>query len=132
VSIRVFTMRYYELAYLISPNLSETEINALEDKIISFIQEEGGVLIKTVKPVKKKEGNLLADLIFQIMPEKLENLEKKIISESQVLRHLILVRKKEKLATVTKKPSRFPKKIVKPKVELKEIEKKLEEILGET
>jgi hypothetical protein len=35
-------------------------------------------------------------------------------------------------AKFPKKPPRSLKKIVEPKVELKEIEKKLEEILGET
>jgi len=124
-------MKHYELIYLISPDLSETEINVLENKIISFIQEEGGVLIETVKPVKKNEGNLLADLIFQITPEKLEILGKKIKSENQILRHLILTRKKPR--AVSEILTRPRKEIIKPKtkVELKEIEKKLEEILGE-
>ena len=34
-------MKFYELTYLISPDLSEEEIKVLQEKVTSLIQEEG-------------------------------------------------------------------------------------------
>jgi len=139
-------MLSYELTYLISPDLLEEELKALQEKIVSQIQEIGGILneiSRTIKkslayPLKKKTSAFLATLSFQLPPEKLEGLEKGLKAESQVLRYLILTE------TKTKPPVTFRKKVIEgkliasrkkvvgEKVELKEIEKKLEEILGES
>ena len=73
----------------------------------------------------------LAVLNFQLNPENLADIEKKLKTESQILRHLILIKKPVKVTTRTairKPPTRLKEK----KVELKEIEKKLEEILDES
>jgi len=131
-------MKDYELAYLISPELSKEEVKPFQDKIISFIQNEGGVLIENVNPVnkllsypvKKQIQAYLAVLDFQLNPEKLAELEKKIKAETQILRYLILI--KPKLKEIKAVLRKFvPKKAPERKVELKEIEKKLEEILGQ-
>ena len=127
-------MRYYELTFLISPELSEEEIKDFQEKIISLTQEVGGKLLGEVKTPVRKKMAYLATLNFNLDPEKLESLEKRLKSESPILRYIILTKKvpkkvPEKIPEIATKP----KKIVKPeaKVELKEIEKKLEEILGE-
>jgi len=145
------TVRYYQLIYLISPDFSEKELSSFQEKINSLIREKGGVLAETPPttsgwgairkklgyPIKKKSAASLVTLNFQLLPEKLESLEKKLKSESQILRYIILTKKVPKAIEVAKKiklPPRKPKievKKPKPKVELKEIEKKLEEILGE-
>ena len=122
-------MRHYELTYLISPELSEEEIKGFQEKIISLIQGVGGALGEVKEPMRKKMV-YFATLNFYLDPEKLGSLEKGLKSESQVLRYIILTKKvPKKVPEIATKP----KKIVKPeaKVELKEIEKKLEEILGE-
>lgn len=132
-------MKLYEITYLISPDLSEEELRDFQEKIISFIQEQGGILGKTnsvtkktlAYPIKKKEIAFFVNLDFQLQPEKIEILEKKLKKESKILRYLIL--RKELPKKVMIRPLKRPKRILKtkPKVELKEIEKKLEEILGE-
>jgi len=123
-------MRYYELTYLISPDLPEKEVLSCQEKIISLIKELGGEPLGEVKTPVRKKMAYLATLNFHLDSEKLGSLEKKLKSEGQVLRYIILTKKvpKKELEIAIK-----PKKIVKPevKVELKEIEKKLEEILGE-
>lgn len=131
-------MKYYELTYLISSELSEEEAKQLQAKITSLI---GGILVKErlpfkkklAYPIKKQSQAYFSVIDFQVMAEKLIDLEKKLKSEDKILRYLILVKppvKKEKITGVFKKP-----KIEQPekekKVELKEIEKKLEEILKE-
>lgn len=130
-------MKSYQLTYLISADLSEEEVRAFQEKINSLIQEEGGILIETnsaikktlAYPIKKKKTAFLASLSFQIWPERLESLEKKLKRESNILRYQILSKKLPKVALPIKKPEKAIKP--KPKVELEELEKKLEEILEE-
>jgi len=130
-------MKNYELTYIISPDLTEQEVENLSLKITAFIQEEGGSF-KPSYSIKKKEGGFLNVLDFHIMPEKLGNLKKKLDSEKQILRYIILTKKILKKIpdqeTFTKK--RRPQEPIdqRPgaeKVELEEIDKKIDEILKE-
>jgi small subunit ribosomal protein S6 len=139
-------MKKYELNYLISPELTEEEIKNLQNKIVSDIQEQGGILIqekpflskKLAYSVKKYSQAFLATTIFQLLPEKLIILEKIIKEEKEILRHLLLIKeeiKKTKDARFIKKPKieksgQPAEKEKKTKTGLKEIEKKLEEILS--
>lgn len=125
-------MRYYELTYLISSELSLEEINSFQEKIISYVQEEKGILVKIDQPSKKKGDFTLLGLNFQLNPGGVEGLEKKLKADKQILRYFIITKKVPKAGKIAEKPLRVPKKIQEPKVGLKEIEKKLEEILGET
>ena len=125
-------MRYYELTCLISPELSPEELNSFQEKIISYIQEEKGILVKIDLPFKKKGKVLLFALNFQLNPGAIETFEKKIKADKQIIRYMLITKKVPKAGKITEKSPRFPKKIAKPKVELKEIEKKLDEILGES
>lgn len=124
-------MRYYELTCLISSELSLEEINSFQEKIISYVQEEKGILVKIDQPSKKKGDFTLFGLNFQLNPGGIEGLEKKLKADKQILRYFIITKKVPKAGKIAGKPLRVPKKIQEPKVELKEIEKKLDEILGE-
>lgn len=151
-------MKTYELTYLISPDLSEKEVFSFQEKIISLIRGVGGELLvggslantfvrkKLASQIKNKGEAYFTALSFRFEPEKLENLEKKLKLENQILRYLILVKPKPEKIFEPKPtqilPARLafgnskaggPRKILKkkPKVELKEIEKKLDEILDE-
>lgn len=139
-------MKNYELTYLISPELSEEEARAFQEKIISLIKEKGGVLNEANSPIKKrlayqikKQGQAyLAILNFQLNPEELAGLEKKIKLENKILRYLILTKKVTKIIPKAVRVRPVTKKLKETvsekekKVELKEIEKKLEEILSES
>jgi small subunit ribosomal protein S6 len=142
-------MKKYELTYLISPELSELEINSLSQKVVSFIEEEKGKIDKKEEPAKRKLGYpiktkneaFLVCLDFSSDPEKITDLDKKIQSENQILRHIIII--KEKIKEIpfkhrfkpmidqsqTDEPTAHQPKA--EKVELKEIDKKIEEILNE-
>ena len=115
-------MKYYELTCLISPNFSE-------ERLISYLP---------TKPIKKQLTSTLITLEFYTEPEKIKEIEKKLKSESGIQRYIIL--NKEVPGPEVKISKRLPRETLiktekkseeKPKVELKEIEKKLEEILGE-
>jgi len=130
-------MKQYELIYLISSNLPEEGLKSLQEKINSLIQEEGGFISdvnltikrKLFSPIKKNKEVLAVNLDFNFPPEKLEDLEKKLKLEKEILRYLILTKQIKKRMITPLKARKFIKP--KAKVELKEIEKKLEEILGE-
>ncbi len=137
-------MKNYELAYLITPNLSDTEAKTLSEKITGFIPELGGITLnnpnlekrKLAYPINKKIEAFLVSLEFSLLPEKIKDLEKKIISENQVLRHIIVTKAKEKKRIKkTRKPidSLVEKKeedmTKEKKVEIEKISEKIDEIL---
>lgn len=130
-------MKNYELNYIISPDLSEGDVQNFSERINSFIQEENGELKETRKPSEKNFG-FLATLNFCLNPEKLGILEKKLKAEDKILRYLILTKKAKeeipgkKVLPRVKSSSPMSEKKAKPKkVELKDIDKKIEEILRE-
>ena len=139
-------MKNYELIYLISPNISDEEKTALAQGIASLIKEQEGVLEKQKDMVKKKLGYPINKqtmahigvLNFSLPPQKIENLKNNLKEKKGALRFMLVSKKtsraKIKKRTAFKKPSKtFVKDEKKPKekVELKEVEKKLEEILNE-
>jgi len=118
-------MRYYELI-TITKNFSEVE------KIISSLK---------IKIEKQQRGPNFLAFEFYSEPEKIPELEKKLKAEPQIQKLMVLTKKvppaRPRLAPRVEgaapegraslgKAERVPKK-----VELKEIEKKLEEILGQ-
>jgi small subunit ribosomal protein S6 len=130
-------MKYYELTYLISPDLSEPEVKNIQEKVNSLIQTREGFLdsstpperIDLSYPIKKKTQAYLTSLSFHLKVEKINDLEKEIKSEGNILRFLICVRKKLKAVEAPRRaPIKKPEK--EKKAELKDIEQKLEEILG--
>jgi ribosomal protein S6 len=137
-------MKNYKLICLLSGILSEEELNSLQEKIKSFIQE-AGILESTGELAKKRFGykikgeelGYLMNANFNLDPVKLGSLEKNLKSETKILRYFIFNKKSQKNRILSRR--RLPKslskstiKIEKPKkVELKEIDKKIEEILGE-
>jgi len=142
-------MKYYELTYLISSEVKEEDIKKLIEEINSFIQKEKGTITKSKNPfpetlaypIKKQRTASLVSLEFYSDPEKVEDLRKKLKKETEILRFLLVSKKvpyKRVVDTesvenkvLEDKPTADKKEKVEKKVELKEIEKKLEEILKE-
>ena len=140
-------MKSYELNCIISPDFSEEEIKNFQERVRTLIQEEGGFLISVETYFKKKLGFLIKNRIsgnlvnfnFQADPGKLEGLKIKLKAEPQTIRLMITVKKSPRLMKAPRRPVQktftpekdTDEKQKEEKVELKEIEKKLEEILGE-
>lgn len=131
----------YQLTYLISPELNLTEVEELLKKIESLILKFGKILksenpkkIKLSYPIQKKREAFLNFLEFKGEVNQIDNLKKEVEKEKNILRYL-LTKKKE-----IEKKIREPKEVKiktpetkeikeKKKVELKDIEEKLGEIL---
>jgi len=149
-------MKYYELTYLVSSETNEEEIKKLTEEIDSFIQKEEGVIAKSgnpypetlAYPIEKQKTIFWISLEFYLNPEKIEGIKKKLKKETKILRFVLISKKgpkKEGVKTETNTDEIkinedetvtdqiAPQKEEKPekKVELKEIEERLDEILNE-
>lgn len=139
-------MKLYHLTYLVSPELSEEKLKAFSQKVETLIQENQGNLQKIEKPIKtnlgapiEKNGStfgsaFVSSLTFYIDKSKVKQLQQKLLGLQDILRFMLVCKKIAKMGRGrTMAPSITKKWVPKTekKVELKEIEKKLGEILGE-
>ena len=138
-------MRNYELTLILSPEKSESETNDMFQNLVAFIQDKGGILEKqniTPKrdlgvPIQKKEQGVLATLSFNVAQENLPEIEKKLKENTDVLRYMIskkspirvMKKRAKRIETTTLSTISQAKK--EPKAEVKDIDKKLEEIFKE-
>ncbi len=126
-------MRYYQLAFLLPPNLKKEEIAQAEQEILSLLEKEGGILDKKEDPlkrslfyeIKKFREAYLGSVYFFMEPEKMKSFNEKLKMKKEILRYLIVTETPPKKVPIKKKVAK-PKK-----VEIEEIEEKLKEILGE-
>lgn len=105
-------MRRYELTYLISDDLQETEIIKTSGKIGGLISADGGKIIKEESwgrrklayPILKQLFATYITINFELEPTNLKNIEKEIKHETAIIRHLLIATdaKKEKLSLTSK------------------------------
>ena len=137
----------YELSYLISPQLSNEGASDILRQVNDAIQEKEGVVFDSqlprkfslAYPIQKENEAWLQITYFSLEPGQLAEVEKKLKETKEIFRSLILKRKPVKMAPLMQPLTALTEKI-KPiearepsqKVDLEEIEKKLEEILGQS
>jgi len=93
------TMRQYELTYLISDLVPESELNKVTGKVGGYIRDLGGDLIKEeiwgrrklAFPIKKQEFATYVTVIFNLPSDKAKEFEKNILLTGKIIRHLMLV-----------------------------------------
>lgn len=148
-------MKPYELTYIISSEITTEEAEAEAKNIESLIQEKEGVILKSEKPsprtlaypIKKQGSGFFGVLEFQLEPEHLNELKEKLQKDGKIIRHMLIINnpvKIQKERRTRKKPlvssplvgaieekEKVKEKKIHKKVELKEIEEKLDEILSE-
>ncbi len=135
-------MKKYELTYLVSPDLSEEEVQILIAKITNGIRDKAGSVTNTTDPSKitlgylinKKAMAFLVSTYFSLAPESITKLENLLKEEKNVLRSTILVKvgRKEKPKRIRKiepSPISQPETHETSKVELEEIDQKIDDIL---
>lgn len=149
-------MKIYELTYIITPDITSEEAGIKAKELEKEIQSNDGLILKQTSPVaktlaypiKKRASGFLGTIEFQIEPEKLKQIKEFALKDDKIARHIITEKKTAKV----RKAKRIKNKITvekeirteniiekqhpvkttdtKEKVELKDIEEKLEEILG--
>lgn len=132
-------MKTYELTYLATPSLTEEEAQEYHGKIKKIIEKEKGVLGKEQEPlkkdlaypIKKESKSYLACVDFESTEESANKVSKEIKKEKNVLRHIIARKEFSKVNEKQEERKRKRKsKSLKPeKTKLKEIDKKIDEIL---
>lgn len=93
-------MRQYELTYLVSDSVSESDLTSVTGKIGGYISDEGGKILKEESWGRRKlayaiNKQLFATYItcsFELEPDKLRSLEREIKHENDVIRHLLIVK----------------------------------------
>ncbi|MDD4062258.1 MAG: 30S ribosomal protein S6 [Candidatus Pacebacteria bacterium] len=129
----------YELACLVSPMSDEKSILEIQSSITNKIEAGKGRIITQKSDVAKRSfgyeikgytDGYLISFVFEIEPNGLINIEKELKEKKEILRYLLAFKKDikfDKREIPTFKPEQKPTQ----KVELKEIDKKIEEILSE-
>ncbi|MBI3631535.1 MAG: 30S ribosomal protein S6 [Candidatus Staskawiczbacteria bacterium] len=144
-------MKPYELTYIISSEITSEQAEAESKNIESLIQGKEGIILKSVKlspktlaySIKKQSSGFFGVLEFQLEPEHLGEIKEKIQKNGNIIRHMIVINnpaKIQKERRIRRKPIEENKepaftaqadKKTSKKVELREIEKELDEILSE-
>jgi small subunit ribosomal protein S6 len=146
-------MKSYQLTYIIASEVPQDTIEMAKKDIETYIQENQGVIVSSDKttpqmlayPINKRSSGHFITMEFQVAEANIKALDDKIKKEKNVLRHTIVVKQvhKQKKPPRTRKPMdgmstpklgglNAPKTASEThKVELQDIDKKLNEILGE-
>lgn len=150
-------MKTYELTYIISPEMTSQEAEDKAKEIESAVQGKEGTIIKQSNPVaktlsypiKKRASGFFGFLEFQLEPEKLVELKNVLSKDGKITRHMVIIkeaaefkkaRRTRGLLKTKPVPAIEAEKKTEPeaakeeksgKVELKDIEQKLDELLGE-
>lgn len=151
-------MKTYELSYIVSPELtSEEAADKARELELAITSREGLVLkqsnpvAKTLSyPIAKRASGFFGVIEFQIESEKLLELKEIIAKDGKIVRHMLIIKEaaqfKKERRTRTKAEAKVevraepiaviedekpaPKAEIKEKVELKDIEEELDQILG--
>ena len=120
-------MKDYELALLISPHLTETEVKEVVEKVKELIKQNGGQIIGEESWGKKdlaysinKENQGFYEFVYlSLEPLKIAEIEKKLKLENKILRYMIC-----RVLEKVKKTEEKSEKIQKTQTSKTETEKK--------
>ncbi|MBI2640125.1 MAG: 30S ribosomal protein S6 [Candidatus Sungbacteria bacterium] len=138
----------YEIAYLISPNVPEEDALGEAGKISGLLQDAKSVIghveeprrRRLAYPIKKSRECYFGWTRFSCHPENIPDFEKKLKLEPQIIRYLLV--EAEEIPVDTRLPRMTRTPFVqqkaqknqtgeeKEKMDIVELDKKLEEILG--
>lgn len=144
-------MKIYELTYIISPEITLEEAEAKGKEIESAIKSKEGTILKQANPtaktlafpVAKRASGFFGVLEFQLESEKLIELKETVLKDDKITRQIIIIKKPVKIRKERRAKKAEPifekleikteeiKPEIKDKVELKDIEHQLDELLGE-
>jgi len=135
-------MKNYELTYLVSPDLTDSELEDLNGKVANFIREKDGSVSAVSTPSKiklgykigKKEDAFMASCYFSAEQSRLAEIKTFIESQTDVLRHIIVIKKKIKEPIIRierPKVSISTEAKIEESKESEEINKKIDEKIDE-
>lgn len=147
-----FEQKNYEIAYLLFPTIAEEDVLAYSGRLSALIEENGGMIKyaerpqkrKLAFPVKKERNAYFGWTNFAASADAVKDIEKKTKELEGFLRHLIVEKTMEKpnlrqmpfavskhdLSLGQRTENRAEEQPKDEKLDLEELDKKLEEILG--
>jgi len=152
-------MKTYELTYIISPEVTSEEAQTKAKEFESAIKAREGTILKQLDPaaktlsypIKGRASGFIGVLEFQLEPEKLAELKEIVAKNGKIVRHMVIIKKAQKPRkergarikpvleaeqkieiepTKKEKATTAKTRADREKVELKDIEQQLDEILG--
>ena len=144
-------MKNYELTLILKADLAESELQTLLGEIASVLQDAGALIISQdskgkrslIAPIQKHQEAELAVIRFTLDAQKIEDVEKELRAREDILRFMLLsyTPKKAQERTIAQPPTTTAAAAAtapttppaqeateEEKVELGDIDKKLEEI----
>jgi len=126
-------IKEYEFVCLISAKINEIERDTVIENINKLVKEKGGEITKTSPaseislgyPIKKQEKVQLVVFNFKCENQNLADLKKEIEKDKNILRYLLKNESVKKMISPLRKRNKREEK-----VELKDIDKKIEEIFN--
>lgn len=93
-------MRKYELTYLISDNVPESDLNKVTGKINGYVTSLTGKILKEeiwgrrklAYPIKKQDFATYVTINFDLPADKTNELERNIFLSSKIIRHLMILK----------------------------------------
>jgi len=91
--------RTYETTYIVNAALDDSDIDAVIAKVIGYIENHGGTVEEIEKwgrrrlayPINKKYNGFYVHMIFQANSNTIPILERYLVLEDTILRHLTIV-----------------------------------------
>lgn len=150
-------MKTYQLTYIISPQITSQEAELSAKELESFVQANEGVILNSENPsakalaypIKKHASGFVGSMEFQMEEDRIKEVEEKLHKDGKMVRHMLTIKriskpKKEReprIKPVAETPAPAPTESLseakpaetkeKEKVELKDIDQQIDEILGQ-
>lgn len=91
--------RVYETTFIVNAALEDQDIDTVITKVTNYIENNGGTVVEIDKwgrrrlayPINKKYNGYYVHIVFETMPGSVPILERFLVLEDTVLRHLTLV-----------------------------------------
>ena len=103
--------RLYETTFIVNATLEDQDTEAVVSKVTTYIENHGGLVSATdhwgrkrlAYPINKKFNGYYVHLTFEMMPENLAVIDRFMVLEDSVLRHLTVSLSQEMIDLRTKR-----------------------------
>lgn len=141
-------MQTYELTYIISSRMTVEEAETAKKDFEAFLRSHEGIILQSQKTtpqplayqIKRQSSGFFVTTEFQVEEGKVKEIKGALVKNPNVLRHFLIIKKPVKIMKErrTRKPMAITSAstMIKPigpakKIEMEDINKKLDEILSE-
>jgi small subunit ribosomal protein S6 len=115
-------LRYYEMIFILHPNIPEEELSVITEKVTGVINRNKGEVIKLDNWGKKRCAHTIKKctkgyfflLYFMATPAILQELDKTLRYDEKVLRYQTVIVEKNKIEALKKEPENQEQGVAEP------------------